>query len=203
MIGTPANKEILREAGLLGDVGRQAGPGDLVIALRAKDAAAAEAAMAEARRLLDRPRRAAAGGAAWQPRTLRGAVQTDARRQPRAHFRARRFRRRRGQEGAAARPQRHDLLRQRAAGAGDCPQARGARSRAAAHGPRLRHRHHRRRAHRLRQRRSAGRYRHHRRFRHREFRRCPASSPTPGAAFRMLSAPAVAICLRRWAALPR
>ena len=75
MIGTPANKEILREAGLLGDVGRQAGPGDLVIGLRAKDAAAAEAAMAEARRLLDQPRRAAAGGAAWQPRTLRGAVQ--------------------------------------------------------------------------------------------------------------------------------
>ena len=26
MIGTPANKEILREAGLLGDIGSQAGP---------------------------------------------------------------------------------------------------------------------------------------------------------------------------------
>jgi FdrA protein len=75
MIGTPANKEILREAGLLGKVGEQAGPGDLVIGLRARDAAEADAAMAEARRLLDQPRRAAAGGAAWQPRTLRGAVQ--------------------------------------------------------------------------------------------------------------------------------
>ncbi len=75
MIGTPANKEILREAGLLADAGMQAGPGDLVICLRAIDAAAADAAMAEARRLLDQPRRAAAAGAAWRPRTLRGAVQ--------------------------------------------------------------------------------------------------------------------------------
>jgi len=75
MIGTPANKEILREARVLGDIGAQAGAGDLVIALRAGDAAAAEAAMAEARRQLDRPRRAATGAAAWQPRTLRRAVQ--------------------------------------------------------------------------------------------------------------------------------
>ena len=75
MIGTPANKEILREAGLLADAGMQAGPGDLVICLRAIDAAAADAAMVEARRLLDQPRRAATAGAAWRPRTLRGAVQ--------------------------------------------------------------------------------------------------------------------------------
>ena len=75
MIGTPANKEILREAGLLADAGMQAGPGDLVICLRAIDAAATDAAIAEARRLLDQPRRSAAGGAAWRPRTLRGAVQ--------------------------------------------------------------------------------------------------------------------------------
>ena len=75
MIGTPANKEILREAGLLADAGREAGPGDLIIGLRAKDAAAADAAMAEARRLLDQPRRGAVGGDAWQARTLRGAVQ--------------------------------------------------------------------------------------------------------------------------------
>jgi FdrA protein len=75
MIGTPANKEIMGEAGLLADTGRGATPGDLVIGLRAKDAAAADAAMAEARRLLDERRRAAVGGAGWQPRTLRGAVQ--------------------------------------------------------------------------------------------------------------------------------
>jgi succinyl-CoA synthetase alpha subunit len=76
MIATPANKQILREAGILGESGGRAGPGDLVIALRAKDAAAADAAMAEAQRLLDRPRHAAvASGAAWRPHTLRGAVQ--------------------------------------------------------------------------------------------------------------------------------
>jgi FdrA protein len=75
MIGTPANKEILGEAGLLADSGKGATPGDLVIGLRAKDAAAADAAMAEARRLLDEPRRAGIAGAAWQPRTLRGAMQ--------------------------------------------------------------------------------------------------------------------------------
>jgi FdrA protein len=74
MIGTPANKEILREAGVLDDVGGQAGPGDLIIALRASSAQAAEAAMIEARRLLDRPRGALSVGAVWQPHTLRGAL---------------------------------------------------------------------------------------------------------------------------------
>jgi succinyl-CoA synthetase alpha subunit len=74
MIGTPANKEILREAGLLDEGGAQAGPGDLVIALRARNAAAAAAALLEARRLLDQPPRVEAGDASWQPRTLRAAV---------------------------------------------------------------------------------------------------------------------------------
>lgn len=74
MIATPANREILREAGILAASGAEAGPGDLVIALRANGPAAADAAMAEARRLLDQPRRAAAGSA-WLPRTLRGAAQ--------------------------------------------------------------------------------------------------------------------------------
>jgi hypothetical protein len=74
MIGTPANKEILR-GGRARRRWEQAGPGDLIIALRASNAQAAEAAMIEARRLLDRPRGAVSAGAAWQPRTLRGAMQ--------------------------------------------------------------------------------------------------------------------------------
>jgi FdrA protein len=74
MIGTPANKEILREAGVLGDIGMQAGPGDLIIALRARNSQAAESAMAEARRLLEQPRGAEAGAAPWHPRTLRAAL---------------------------------------------------------------------------------------------------------------------------------
>ena len=96
MIGTPANKEILREAGLLGDIGEQAGPGDLVIALRAKDAAAADAAMAEARRLLDQPRRAAARRRRLAAAHAARGRAADARRQPGADLGARRFRRRRG-----------------------------------------------------------------------------------------------------------
>jgi FdrA protein len=75
MIGTPANKQMLREAGVLSDVGAHAQPGDLIIALRACNEEAAAAAMAEARRLLERPRSVPLSGVAWQPRSLRGAVQ--------------------------------------------------------------------------------------------------------------------------------
>jgi len=73
MIGTPANKEVLRAALLLNDIGAQAGPGDLILALRANDASAAQSAMREAQRLLDRPRQVG-GAAQWLPRTLRGAI---------------------------------------------------------------------------------------------------------------------------------
>ncbi|MEZ5849621.1 MAG: acyl-CoA synthetase FdrA [Hyphomicrobiaceae bacterium] len=78
MIGTPANRAILRDAGVLNEVGETAGAGDLVIAVRAQTAAAAEAAMAEARRLIDRGRASPSGGAegaAWRPRTTRAALQ--------------------------------------------------------------------------------------------------------------------------------
>ena len=75
MIGTAANKEILRAAGVLNNVGAQAGPGDLILAVRARHREAVETAMAEARRLLDRPLSATLGSSAWRPRTLRGAIQ--------------------------------------------------------------------------------------------------------------------------------
>lgn len=75
MIGTPANKEILREAKVLDDAGSQAAPGDLIVAIRAKNKAAVDAAIAEARRLLDTPRTSQGPGAAWQPRTLKAAQQ--------------------------------------------------------------------------------------------------------------------------------
>jgi len=74
MIGTPANLEILRDAGVLGPEGESAGPADIVIALRATTAAAADAAMAHARQLMDRPRAAAGAAQSWQPRTLRSAL---------------------------------------------------------------------------------------------------------------------------------
>lgn len=73
MIGTPANKEILREAGVLDAVGEAAAPGDLVIAVRARDKVSIDAALAEAASQLDAPRRSSGASAAWQPRTLRAA----------------------------------------------------------------------------------------------------------------------------------
>ena len=73
MIGTPSNLTILESAGLLGELGRQAGGGDLVLAVRARDAAAAELAATEAERALERPSRTGSRAETWQPRTLRAA----------------------------------------------------------------------------------------------------------------------------------
>ena len=73
MIGTPANVEIMREAGLLAPEGEAAGPNDLVVAVRASGEAAAEAAFARAGDALERKRAPAEGGQ-WRPRTLDGAL---------------------------------------------------------------------------------------------------------------------------------
>ncbi len=74
MMGTPANLAIMADANVLSVEGRTASAGDLVIALRASDAAAAGAAMAAARALLDAPKAASAQGATWTPRTIRAAL---------------------------------------------------------------------------------------------------------------------------------
>ena len=73
MIGTPANLEIMREAGLLAPAGEAAGPNDLVVAVRASDAAAAEAALDRAGGAFERKRAPAEDGQ-WRPRTLDGAL---------------------------------------------------------------------------------------------------------------------------------
>jgi FdrA protein len=73
-IGTPANKDILREAGILGPDGDKADPGDLILALRARDEAAGKAALAEARRLLDQPSVSGSSARASSSRTMRAAV---------------------------------------------------------------------------------------------------------------------------------
>jgi FdrA protein len=75
IIGTPANKEILRDAGILGPEGARAEPSDLILALRASDARAGAAALANARALIDQP--VVSGGAATleSARTIRAAVQ--------------------------------------------------------------------------------------------------------------------------------
>jgi FdrA protein len=74
MIGTPANREILRQAKVINADGESAGPGDLILAFRAVDQASADAALAAAKQALDQPKQTKSGTAAWRPRTLRAAV---------------------------------------------------------------------------------------------------------------------------------
>lgn len=76
MVGTPANIEIMADAGLLDANGRAAAGGDLVIAIMATSPEAGHAALAEAMRLIDRPASARDDGQAWHPRTLRAAVKS-------------------------------------------------------------------------------------------------------------------------------
>jgi succinyl-CoA synthetase alpha subunit len=73
MMATPANLDIMREAGLL-DGTPEAGGNDLVLGLRASDEAAGRAALQVALRALDRPRGSAGAAAAWRPRTIAAAV---------------------------------------------------------------------------------------------------------------------------------
>jgi FdrA protein len=73
MMGTPANRAVLAEAGLLDTEGQTAGPADLVIAVVADGAEAAAAARAVAERVLDARRDAPAARAA-RPRTLEGGL---------------------------------------------------------------------------------------------------------------------------------
>jgi FdrA protein len=77
MMATPANKRIMADAGVLDMTGEAAGPADLVIAVRARNRAAADAGLAAARQSLDAPKAAAGDAATWRPRTLRAAASAD------------------------------------------------------------------------------------------------------------------------------
>lgn len=74
MMGTPANKDILRGAGVLNDIGEDAAAGDLVLALRATTQAVAESALSAANKLLDQPKQTVGEESLWRPRSLRAAV---------------------------------------------------------------------------------------------------------------------------------
>jgi FdrA protein len=69
MMGTPSNRQLLREAKLLAPEGEQAGPNDLVIAVRGGGAGVID----EARRLLEEKGETAQGAA--RVRTLAGALE--------------------------------------------------------------------------------------------------------------------------------
>lgn len=77
MMGTPANREIMTNAGLMGPEAEAAEGGDLIIAIRAEDDGAAQAALAMAGQLLDQPSGSAAGGVEWRPRSIRAAVASE------------------------------------------------------------------------------------------------------------------------------
>ncbi len=73
VMSTAANQAILREAGLLTAEAEAAAPNDLVIAVSAPDAAAADRALAAAESLLHQKHEPGAGQE-LRPKTLRGAV---------------------------------------------------------------------------------------------------------------------------------
>ncbi len=75
MIGTDGNKALLRNAGLFDSTGHDAGPNDLIIAIRAIDKSSGTAARAHAVELLDTPRSTVASGSAWRPKSLTAALE--------------------------------------------------------------------------------------------------------------------------------
>jgi FdrA protein len=81
MMGTPANKKVLRTAGLLGPTAEEAGPRDLIVAVSAQAQESADAAIAAAFKLLDAPAEAggrdARGAAEAYPVSLEAAIQAD------------------------------------------------------------------------------------------------------------------------------
>jgi FdrA protein len=74
MIGSPSNRRLMQDAGLLAEAGGEAGANDLIIALRAHDAATGEAALAEADALLDRPNASGQDSGQYRPRSLDAAL---------------------------------------------------------------------------------------------------------------------------------
>jgi FdrA protein len=74
MMGTEANRALLREAGLLAAEGEAAGPADLVVAVSAETPDAAEAARAAVDGILQRARPPRSGAARSRPRTLVSAA---------------------------------------------------------------------------------------------------------------------------------
>ncbi len=73
-MGTPANHDLLEQAGLATQEGRRAGAEDLIVAVDAETGAAADAALAAARDLLTARRGASEAAAEILPRTLESAL---------------------------------------------------------------------------------------------------------------------------------
>jgi succinyl-CoA synthetase alpha subunit len=77
MMGTPANRTLLCQAGLLTADGESASPNDLIIAVEAEDQTAVQTAAATVERVFTTKTAATPHRSVpWQPRTLRSALQT-------------------------------------------------------------------------------------------------------------------------------
>jgi FdrA protein len=82
MMGSPSNRQIMADAGILDATGEAAEGGDLVIGIRAESQDAADSALTEARAILEQSSAAKGGGEAWRPRSVRSAVKA----MPEANF---------------------------------------------------------------------------------------------------------------------
>jgi FdrA protein len=74
MMGTPANRRILTDAGLLAHNGEDAASNDLIIAVRAADIDTARAAITSAEAALAKPRASVSSAHTAKSRSLRGAL---------------------------------------------------------------------------------------------------------------------------------
>lgn len=77
MMGSPSNKQILKDAGLLAGDGATAEGGDLILAVRAKDSDAAKKAAEVIEPQIMSQTRAATGDTVWQPQTIRAAAKAN------------------------------------------------------------------------------------------------------------------------------
>lgn len=76
MMGSPSNRQIMKDAGLLTIEGETAEGGDLIIGIRAQTAQTAKVALADAKILLDQPKISGGKGSEWRPKTLRAALKS-------------------------------------------------------------------------------------------------------------------------------
>lgn len=74
MMATPSNKKVMQDADILRSDGKAANPNDLVVAIKATDAAAARAALERVHALLRASKPATPQSASWSARTLRAAA---------------------------------------------------------------------------------------------------------------------------------
>jgi succinyl-CoA synthetase alpha subunit len=74
MMGTPANKAIMSDAGLMATEGEATTGGDLILGIRATDASAAANALTKAADFLTAPKRNGDSASIWHPRSVRAAV---------------------------------------------------------------------------------------------------------------------------------